>query len=344
MSISKHTEAVLLLLPSDHGLGDDRPDLERIGEYLPGIRVIRYGEGHDVDADADLILFPAAAPDTAAVISKLTHAWINAGTGTVFRTTDGVVHSRFIPYSFNEGSSIIGDAGFYLDGLKNNVLVLGEKETPAFQTFISSVRSLIGNRLESNPVSADLAGIESYIRLRFESDFPSLAYHNPVHIQDVYDSALRIAAAEGIGPEERDLICVAALFHDAGFIHTMDKHEECGADMAAGVMPCFGFSQAQISKVRDMILATRLPQDPKNLLERIICDADLDYLGREDFYPIGNRLFQELQETGKVKDAHTWNTIQKKFLSAHRYHTEFCRSHREPQKQVRLQEIEQLLS
>ena len=88
-----------------------------------------------------------------------------------------------------------------------------------------------------------------------------------------------------------------------------------------------------------MIMATKIPQTPQTPLEKILCDADLDYLGREDFYSIGLRLFEEMKTRGFVESEREWNLIQKTFLESHRYHTAYSRANREGRKQQHLQEI-----
>ncbi len=88
-----------------------------------------------------------------------------------------------------------------------------------------------------------------------------------------------------------------------------------------------------------MILATRIPQSPVTRLDKILCDADLDYLGREDFYEIGGRLLEELKAQGVVETEREWNLVQKTFLESHRYHTRFSKENREGKKQTHIQEI-----
>ena len=88
-----------------------------------------------------------------------------------------------------------------------------------------------------------------------------------------------------------------------------------------------------------MILATKIPQSPMTLLEKILCDADLDYLGRDDFYQIGNKLHEEMRNGGLIETEREWNLIQKTFLESHRYHTKFARANRENKKGQHLQEI-----
>jgi hypothetical protein len=70
-----------------------------------------------------------------------------------------------------------------------------------------------------------------------------------------------------------------------------------------------------------------------------LCDADLDYLGREDFYEIGGRLLEELKTQGVVETEREWNLVQKTFLESHRFHTQYSKANRETFKKERLQEI-----
>ena len=90
-------------------------------------------------------------------------------------------------------------------------------------------------------------------------------------------------------------------------------------------------------------MATKIPQAPKNLLERIICDADLDYLGRNDFYKIGNTLFEEFKEYKVISDEESWNRLQVGFIGGHNFFTETTLARRESKKQEYLQELKKLV-
>jgi hypothetical protein len=93
-----------------------------------------------------------------------------------------------------------------------------------------------------------------------------------------------------------------------------------------------------------MIMATRVPQQPQEHLSRILCDADLDYLGRDDFEPVSRSLFQELNKLNVVNDVKAWNRIQLNFLSQHCYHTDYGKTLRQPQKQKHLDKIKVIVS
>jgi len=186
----------------------------------------------------------------------------------------------------------------------------------------------------------DYEGAESHIISLLEREMPNLQYHNVDHIYDVLNAALVIAKTERLKEEEIRLLRLAALLHDAGFIQSPKNHEEKGAEMAKEILPAFGLNAGQIETICTMIKATRIPQSPTTQLDKILCDADLDYLGRDDFYEIGGRLLEELKSQGVVETEREWNLIQKTFLQSHRYHTRFSKETRESKKQRHLEEIE----
>lgn len=188
-------------------------------------------------------------------------------------------------------------------------------------------------------MTPNFAAAEKHIMTLLDKEMPNLRYHNVTHIYDVLDAALEIADNEKLTNDEIQLLRLAALFHDAGFIRSASNHEENGADMVREMLPSFGLSNEQIAIICSMIMATRIPQLPATKLERVLCDADLDYLGRNDFYEIGERLFEELKAQRVVETEREWNLVQKTFLESHRYHTNFSKTNREDCKKQRLQEI-----
>lgn len=190
------------------------------------------------------------------------------------------------------------------------------------------------------PGGPDYDGAENFIRRKLENELPSsLQYHNTEHIQDVLDSAMAIAKGEALTSEQLHLLRIAALFHDSGLMISRSDHEKHGCALAREILPSFGLTPGQIEIICGMIMATRIPQSPRSLLENILCDADLDYLGRSDFFEIGAKLRAELKDGGLIETEREWNTMQKAFLEAHQYHTAFSRANRESVKKQHLKEI-----
>jgi uncharacterized protein len=171
--------------------------------------------------------------------------------------------------------------------------------------------------------SPDYQGAQRYALERLERELtPSLCYHSLWHTRD--EVALRarwLAQAENLSPEIQDLICSAACFHDIGFVHRPNDHEILSARIAAEILPHFRFTSTQITWVQGMILATRVPQRPKNRLEEILADADLDVLGRDDYFSRNLALRAELARSGVTMSDEAWYSQQLRFMRFHRYFT-----------------------
>ncbi|UOE39052.1 HD domain-containing protein [Chryseobacterium oryzae] len=171
-----------------------------------------------------------------------------------------------------------------------------------------------------------------------------LSYHSVVHVKDVINAVEKIAIAEGISGEELMLLKTAALFHDTGFLYGAKDHEEKSCDIAAEHLPKYGYKDEQIQKIKGMIMATKIPQSPTNHLEEIMADADLDYLGRDDFFTIGNKLFEELTMFGIVNSERDWNLLQEKFLESHHFFTQTSIQKRNQKKNENLEIIKSKLN
>ena len=186
----------------------------------------------------------------------------------------------------------------------------------------------------------NFSGAKLFIEQRLKEEIPlKFAYHNIDHIMDVYYAAERIAKEEGLGDDEIQILLIAVLFHDSGFILDRVDHEALSCKIASENLPGFGFSSNQINMILGLIRATKIPQNPSNLLEKIICDADLDYLGREDFWEIGNKLFEELKTLGLISNKYEWNQNQLVFLENHSYFTNASQKLRNERKHQNLLEI-----
>ncbi len=179
---------------------------------------------------------------------------------------------------------------------------------------------------------------------KLEKELPRhLYYHNVKHTIDVVTEVELLGWAEGVDEEDVLLLKTAALFHDAGHTVGYDNHEAIGCSIARDFLPGYNYTPAQIERICELIIATRMPPRPKNLLEKIICDSDLDYLGRSDFIPVSNNLYEELKEQNKIGTLNDWNKLQIKFISGHQYFTETARNLREVNKQNQIERIKQLI-
>ena len=186
---------------------------------------------------------------------------------------------------------------------------------------------------------------EKFILEKLDKELPAnLTYHGLHHTLDVLNAALKIAKSENLSLNEIRLLRIAILYHDAGFTLSYKNHEDEGCKMAKKNLPAYGYTDKELSIICGMIMATKIPQNPHTILEKIICDADLDYLGRDDFEKISNTLLEEMKTYAQLHDKKTWYKIQKDFLEKHAYFTEYSRANREHQKRTYLEEINRIVS
>jgi len=185
---------------------------------------------------------------------------------------------------------------------------------------------------------------EKYIVKRLKKELPdNLHYHDLRHTTDVCAAVERLALMEGIEGDDIFLLKTAALYHDAGFVHQYANNEDIGAALAREVLPRFGYTEEQIDTICKLIQATKVPQKPTNHLEQIICDADLDYLGGDEFHVIADKLKRELMERDMIQTDKQWDELQIKFLEAHTYFTKTAIKLRQANKLERVQEIKDRL-
>ncbi len=182
--------------------------------------------------------------------------------------------------------------------------------------------------------------INKLVHLRLKALAPELYYHSIDHTLDVLKHSARIGLKEGVDEHEMYLLKVAALYHDAGFLETYIGHEEKSCAIFLQDAGKLNFTELDKKIIQGLIMATKVPQKPKTLLQKIICDADLDYLGRNDFPKITNRLKKEFLHYAIITSEAEWKKLQKKFLKNHRYHTTSSQKLREPVKKMNYTNLE----
>jgi len=167
-----------------------------------------------------------------------------------------------------------------------------------------------------------------------------LTYHCVEHTLDVYNETFRIAQSEKTAnKEDITIVLTAAAYHDIGFVNSELNHEQQSSLICMEHLPNYGYSDEQINRVCNVIMATKIPQTPNSHLAEILCDADLDYLGREDFETIAETLFQEFKFRKIISDREKWDNIQVNFFNSHHYFTNTNCELRNHQKAINLQKI-----
>jgi HD superfamily phosphodiesterase len=171
-----------------------------------------------------------------------------------------------------------------------------------------------------------------------------LYYHSLEHTQDVVNEAIRIGNSEGLNSHELFILKIAALYHDNGFIRSPHEHEKVSCEIAREQLKNTILTEKDIEEVCLAIMATKIKQSPMNKISEILCDADLDYLGRSDFKEIGSKLFDEIKFSNPTLTQLGWNKIQVSFLESHIFFTKTNIALRTEVKNKHLNELKEWLS
>jgi len=225
---------------------------------------------------------------------------------------------------------------YFVDGIKPHLSENGDGVTPN-RRFWDYVNLHVYSSINYQKAERHI------MRILKQKLSPKLYYHGIHHTYDVVEAAERLAIMEGVLDEDIFVLKSAATYHDAGFVEQYDANEPIGARMAADILPKYGYTPEQVEMVFKLIYATIIPHNPQSHLEEIICDADLDYLGRDDFPEISDTLRVELREHGKINSDRLWDEIQVKFLTMHKYFTKSAIDLRQAKKEKHLEAIKQRL-
>lgn len=189
-------------------------------------------------------------------------------------------------------------------------------------------------------------GLQEQIYSMLEQNLPSIYfYHSIKHTIDVVAQVEIIGQAENVNDEDMYILKTAALFHDSGFMHSYRNHEHESIKIAKEILPNEGYSSEQIARICRLIECTIISEEPRNLLEQIIRDADLDYLGRSDYESVSRELYKEFLEMKIVKkNEYEWLLGQIKFLQEHTYYTNYSRSNRNPEKVRHIKKLQEQIT
>lgn len=187
--------------------------------------------------------------------------------------------------------------------------------------------------------------ISHYISNLFDKRLPaSFLYHNIRHTNDVVNTASEIAERSGLNNGDIELLLIAAWFHDTGYIESIEYHEEKSAEMAEEYLSKINYPGGRISAVTRTILSTKIPQRPGNDIEKILCDADLAYMGSSDLLEKIQLLRKEWALTlNRTYTDHEWLKASMNFIESNSFHTEFARKKFEGKRKKNLALLQQMI-
>ncbi len=196
-------------------------------------------------------------------------------------------------------------------------------------------------RVKCGLTPVDFKNLRTHIVNQLKSLLPyDLTYHTLSHTLDVEKSVIRYANLEGVDKADQLLLRTAALYHDAGFMLRYHKNEDLSIGMVKHALPRYGYSAEQVEKICNIINATKRSVEPENLLEKIMCDADHDYLGRPEYHIVAKKLREELAIYEQTFTETEWVQFQLDFLEhQHHYYTETANNIRLLSKTARILEL-----
>jgi predicted metal-dependent HD superfamily phosphohydrolase len=150
-------------------------------------------------------------------------------------------------------------------------------------------------------------------------------FHNLEHTENVAKSAETIGRASGLSDEELDSVMIAAWLHDIGYSQGCEGHEQTSSDIALHLLKEWGASERKIADVQRTILATKMPQSPKDMMGMVLCDADLSHLSDVDLDHCSRNLRQEFEsvQDKKFNSDKEWYQFNLDFLKNHDFFTDY---------------------
>jgi predicted metal-dependent HD superfamily phosphohydrolase len=165
-----------------------------------------------------------------------------------------------------------------------------------------------------------------YVYELLKKELPhNFVYHNYNHTLDVVRACKEIGKKTDLSDDEMETVLLAAWFHDTGYIKTYDGHEERSAEIAEKFLRENNVSDGKLEEVKSCILATKYPPSPKNRLEEVVCDADLEHIATDDYTDKSDLLRVEWERQGKSYSDLDWMKQEIEFLSQHRFFTKYAR-------------------
>jgi len=170
-------------------------------------------------------------------------------------------------------------------------------------------------------------------------------YHNFEHAKAVARASKTIGTACALSAEELEGVMLAAWFHDAGYVEAIEGHEERSVEIATAFLREQGYPPKRIAKVAGCIRATKMPQNPRNLMEQVLCDADISHLASKDFLEVSELIRLEIEHRmGRKLSEAEWLTMNTLFVAGHQFHTDYARSKYAPRHAANLGALKERLN
>jgi len=190
-----------------------------------------------------------------------------------------------------------------------------------------------------------LVPVEEYVRELYRAKVPSWrTFHNFHHTSEVVRHSRQLANHYGLNESESFALLAASWFHDTGFSLGNKDHEKNSSEIAKAFLVPYHIDKVTLASIRDIIMATKLPANPKTISQQILCDCDLQHLSSSDYEKWSEALrFEFEHQNGERFSDERWNEENIAFLSSHEYFTEYARQNWNHLKNINLLKIQSVL-
>jgi predicted metal-dependent HD superfamily phosphohydrolase len=191
-----------------------------------------------------------------------------------------------------------------------------------------------------------LSKATAYVEALFRAKKPGwLRFHTFRHARAVAEASQELGAACSLSEDDLEVVTLAAWFHDTGYLEGIEGHEERSVKIASAYLRDTGYPEEKIARIAACIRATEMPQNPKSLLEQVLCDADIAHLASKDFFEVTELIRSEIEHRGRRElTEEEWLTINTKFMADQQYHTDCARSKYAEQHAANLKALKQRLT
>jgi predicted metal-dependent HD superfamily phosphohydrolase len=183
--------------------------------------------------------------------------------------------------------------------------------------------------------------IEKFVRGIYQMKFPDWrSFHNINHTERVVAYCKFFADYYDLDERSRFELISAAWFHDTGYYKNYQKHEMESARIACDFLTPFKVQPASLTRIKNLILATRVSATPSTLLEMILCDCDLSHMGSSDYQTWALRLKKEFEVQRDCQtNENKWNEENISFFYTHQFFTGYAKELWEAQKERNLSRL-----
>lgn len=216
--------------------------------------------------------------------------------------------------------------------------------------FPASVKSLDAVELKQvrcmkNINHSTIDQAKQFVKELLSENLPSdIGYHTFQHAQFVVDGVEEIGSASGLSASELNIAKLSGWFHDTGYIKSPEGHESVSAEIAGDFLAERDYDPAEIQLVKDAIMATKVPQKPKNIISEVLCDADMSHLAMPDYFEIVEHMRIEFWLTRNLKmSKKAFNENSIGFFGKHHYHTQYGKTVLRKRKEKNLARIKEAL-